>query len=1059
MAGYQSILKPSGNAAGAAKGQYKSILGFSTLANPNDDELKKIRQQQAEAARQAQAQADAQAKAEKEQKAANSLMGKVKQFGKETVEAAGTTVQKTANTLEAGRLAAGGLIQAGTQAATGNMKAANATAAKTNKLASDYLDKGAGGKGGYLTSKQGKSSGDGLKGAKENFIKPTAAASNDIIQYMPIGKVEAGATLLRRAAMGAAENAAVAGGASVANNAVQGQLNKSTVRDTIRNAATAAAVGAVLPVAGAGGKKAVGAVTNTAAKDLVRNTKTQSLLGFARQQAANDAPAVTGPKPEPVTPQVGGAVEPAAVPRAPQGIVMPKSTNSIPGHVLKETAEKSIVEPLVPNVITKANFGENEAAVRDLTVKHIDALENNNHEAAKAIEQEIAQLPDKGAPELTAKLQQVREQGIIKPVGDAVPAAALAPAPAETLDSYIQGHGEPVYHGTNRNFDTFDPNRSYAARNDGIGAGQGTYFSDNPAVAEKYAGANANESFDKSIIDEIKKANPKAGELLENIYTHGDLEGWQRFEEKYPMQAGQFAEWEKQHFGNIDPNSIGDVAKYIRGAKVEDRGNGLDDVSSMLGGGAADLPDHIKQAAKEMGGVSIPGDPRVMEAYLKPGTKIKDISDTEITNPLDAANAARAEGYQGLRFKTADSVDGVPELNVWDADAIRTRKQLEEEFKSQAAAPAAAGDTPVQTSTVADGGPANTPVQSLERDGSANNGALVDNAPSNVTQKAPEKPVSPAEPAVIAQGADTPKRTLKPSETAHMEPIEGYTHSVELEREFAEMLINEEKGRRGGDLIDDNEKYGHGKVRTTDHSKFYREFYKENKKAPTKADWAEEAKRILESGEAPYGASDIYKQLLNREAQPLPRMKPATSTVADVPQGTAKVAKRIARNIKEEYGSLAKYDKVTIKDQADRAAALISDKDRLNRVISGEEPLPDGLRATSVVTAVRSNPELLKDGELLRKLASSPLASEASYGAQELRLARENAALDPVKAMRNLQETRREAVARRFQNHPAYKGKKDIATKVIADEVKAIRKAKPVVKKEDWSSFIEGLKC
>lgn len=166
--------------------------------------------------------------------------------------------------------------------------------------------------------------------------------------------------------------------------------------------------------------------------------------------------------------------------------------------------------------------------------------------------------------------------------------------------------------------------------------------------------------------------------------------------------------------------------------------------------------------------------------------------------------------------------------------------------------------------------------------------------------------------------------------------------------------------------------------------------------------------------------------------------------------GTSKVAERIAKDIKGQYGELAQYDKLTIKDQAEKAAALISDKDRLNRVISGEEKLPDGLRATSIITAVRSDPALLKDGELLRKLASSPLASESSYSAQELRLARENAKNDPVEAIKSIQKARIKA----FEA----KGKVS-APKAITKEVQAIRAAKPKITVKSWDDFIDSLKC
>lgn len=181
-----------------------------------------------------------------------------------------------------------------------------------------------------------------------------------------------------------------------------------------------------------------------------------------------------------------------------------------------------------------------------------------------------------------------------------------------------------------------------------------------------------------------------------------------------------------------------------------------------------------------------------------------------------------------------------------------------------------------------------------------------------------------------------------------------------------------------------------------------------------------------------------------------------TPSVKGVPQGTSKVAQRVAADIKRDFGEQykegARYDKISIQDQADKATKLIASRDELDKVISGEKPLPDGLRATSVITAIRHDAELAKDGDLLRRLASSPLASESSYSAQELRLARENAKNDPVSAIKQIADARKAAAEKRL-------GKP--AAKAVSDEVRQIRAAKPktTVTKETWGSFIDSLKC
>lgn len=174
-------------------------------------------------------------------------------------------------------------------------------------------------------------------------------------------------------------------------------------------------------------------------------------------------------------------------------------------------------------------------------------------------------------------------------------------------------------------------------------------------------------------------------------------------------------------------------------------------------------------------------------------------------------------------------------------------------------------------------------------------------------------------------------------------------------------------------------------------------------------------------------------------------------------QGTSKVGRSvqemaIARGLRDDFGESAAYDKLTIADQASKAAALTQPQNRaqLVKVIAGVEPLPDGLKATALVKAVETHPVLGKDPYFIRKLAASRLSSESSRSAQELRLARERYEHSPVEAIRTVVKARAEAIKRKT-------GK--TAEKALQETTRAIQKAKPVVKKEDWSSFVEGLKC
>jgi hypothetical protein len=333
-----------------------------------------------------------------------------------------------------------------------------------------------------------------------------------------------------------------------------------------------------------------------------------------------------------------------------------------------------------------------------------------------------------------------------------------------------------------------------------------------------------------------------------------------------------------------------------------------------------------------------------------------------------------------------------------------------------------------------------------------------------------EKPVTPVTtpatvPKVTENGAVTPqiaktgevvepaKRTLKPSETAHMEPVGGYTHSDDMVREYADTLRGQELQAKGGQRISDGEG---GYKRTSEHSKFYREYYRENGKAPTKAAYAEEARRQLESGRDAFGAGKDYKQLIEREAKPVPRVK-VEPAVDDVPTGKSKVGlsvqeKAVSRGLKDTFGDSAEYSKINLEDQARKAVAVTEDRQLLDDIIAGKEPLPDGLRATALIRAIEQDPKLSRDPDLILKLSKSKLASESSYSAQELRLARER---DPDSAISRTKELS-DARKKRYEETSGKKA--DTVQRQEAGKIERTATPLPVDAKT-WDSFINSLKC
>lgn len=166
-------------------------------------------------------------------------------------------------------------------------------------------------------------------------------------------------------------------------------------------------------------------------------------------------------------------------------------------------------------------------------------------------------------------------------------------------------------------------------------------------------------------------------------------------------------------------------------------------------------------------------------------------------------------------------------------------------------------------------------------------------------------------------------------------------------------------------------------------------------------------------------------------------------------------AKAIESKLTEGFKTTAGFDPITIKGQANMATDLINNHfDDARDIIKGNAPLPDGLRGTSVITAmeqyIKNNPN--GDPLLAEELANSHLVSATSAAAQEMRLMAER---DPDSATAKFQEIKnaREEAARKRYGKDLSKAK----DRVVDDIKKEIKKATP--RKQDWSSFIESIKC
>lgn len=175
-------------------------------------------------------------------------------------------------------------------------------------------------------------------------------------------------------------------------------------------------------------------------------------------------------------------------------------------------------------------------------------------------------------------------------------------------------------------------------------------------------------------------------------------------------------------------------------------------------------------------------------------------------------------------------------------------------------------------------------------------------------------------------------------------------------------------------------------------------------------------------------------------------------------KGTSKIAqdiqaKAVASKLHDTYGEMTQYNKINVANEAKKAVDFVNgNKDDLLKVIRGEKPLPDNLRATAVIKAVEEHPVYGKDPEMIKELAKSSLAGESSRSAQELRLAAERDPHSPVEAVKQLLQVRERKAEQRL-------GKP--VKQAVNATVKELRASAPkaTVTKETWSSFIDGLKC
>lgn len=163
---------------------------------------------------------------------------------------------------------------------------------------------------------------------------------------------------------------------------------------------------------------------------------------------------------------------------------------------------------------------------------------------------------------------------------------------------------------------------------------------------------------------------------------------------------------------------------------------------------------------------------------------------------------------------------------------------------------------------------------------------------------------------------------------------------------------------------------------------------------------------------------------------------------------TSVQGKAIEKNLASKFDDVAMYEPRTVADQAARVAAIVEDGNaRMRRIVRGEEQLPQGVSGSMFIKGVEEYALKTGDAALLRDLARSPLASDTSLYAQELRFLAERDSGSPLAVIKELSDIRASK-------------QKDVVTSK-RNTINQIKKeiVQNTPKRQTWESFINSIEC
>ena len=184
------------------------------------------------------------------------------------------------------------------------------------------------------------------------------------------------------------------------------------------------------------------------------------------------------------------------------------------------------------------------------------------------------------------------------------------------------------------------------------------------------------------------------------------------------------------------------------------------------------------------------------------------------------------------------------------------------------------------------------------------------------------------------------------------------------------------------------------------------------------------------------------------------------ATVAKEPMiKTSGVAKSIQAKaieegmIKQGYQELADYDASTIKQQSELGSQY--NIREITRMVTGESPLPVGMKAGTPMSIALDYAIKNKDVKLMRALVRSPLSTQISSYGSGLSLSKMIKKDTPLSAMEDITNARKRAAEKRT-------GKKESAIEKekkaeVESKKKTIEREKP--SKYDWNKLINEIAC